>query len=64
MSICRFCDESFSGYGSISYWCLVVLGVSGKNRKEKDSGRKNCGCYFDLGVYLISISAYLRACDG
>jgi len=48
---------------------LLVTGVwwyweSGKNRKEKDSGRKNCGCYFDLGVYLISISAYLRACDG
>lgn len=50
MSICGFCDESFSGYESIGYWCLVVLGVSGKNRKEEDTDRKNCGCYFDLGV--------------
>jgi len=28
----------------------MVLGVSGKNRKEEDTDRKNCGCYFDLGV--------------
>jgi hypothetical protein len=49
MSIYGFYDESFSGYGSVSYCCFVVLGVSGKNKKEEDGGRKDCGCCFDPG---------------
>jgi hypothetical protein len=50
MSICGFCDERFNGYRSVGYGCLLLLGVSCKNKKKEDGDRKDYDCCFDLGV--------------